>query len=62
MNLDISSKKSLDEVEKMKSWTTTETVRKSLSIAHYLLKEIAAGRRVVTVDRNGENPRDVIFL
>ena len=62
VNLDSESKKSLDGIGELKSWNPTETVRRSLSVMHYLVKEIAAGRRVVTMDADGKNPRDVVFL
>jgi hypothetical protein len=46
----------------VKSWTPTESFRKSLTLTHFLMKEIAAGRKVVTTDADGKNPETVILL
>lgn len=41
--------------------SATETVRQALAAYDYFKKEIDAGRRIQTVDQNGEQRTDVVF-
>lgn len=46
---------------KAKGQSATETVRQALAAYDYFKKEIDAGRRIQTVDQNGEQRADIIF-
>ena len=41
--------------------SATETVRQALASYDYFKKEIEAGRRIQSVDKNGEQRTDVVF-
>jgi hypothetical protein len=46
---------------KAQGQSATETVRQALASYDYFKKEIEAGRRIQTVDKNGEQRTDVVF-
>lgn len=46
---------------KAQGQSATETVRQALAAYDYFKKEIDAGRRIQTVDKNGEQRTDVVF-
>jgi hypothetical protein len=42
--------------------TITETVRRVISVAHYIYSELAAGRKIQTMDQDGKNVREMVLM
>lgn len=42
--------------------SATEAVRRAISIYKFLTDEVKAGRQIQTMDKDGRNAREVVFL
>lgn len=62
VNLNTETAGALKDMAGAKNLTYTETVRRAISVYKFLLDESTAGREIRVQDKDGQNPREVLFL
>ncbi len=62
VNLQPTVEQMLDEISETSGLRPSEVVQDAVRLLKFVADEIAAGRKLYTVDEAGENPRELVLI